>query len=291
MHIKRTVWYTYKSSINESVYVDTFGSNYDTFIAVWTGSPNSLSPVVCNDDDSRGGMQSALKFNVQSNVTYYIEVGEYDGYIVAPSSVNGTAKSEISNLASSYLNFHITSFYDVPGKYWAWKYIEGIADAGVTTGCGGGNYCPQTLVGRDQMAVFLLRAKYGSDYVPPKATGVFADVPVTFWAADWIEQFAKEGITSGCGNNNYCPKNTVTRDQMAVFLLRAEHGSTYVPPKATGVFADVPVTYWAADWIEQLVKEGITSGCGNNNFCPSKAVSRDQMAVFLSRTFGLTPLP
>ena len=70
------------------------------------------------------------------------------------------------------------------------------------------------------MAVFLLRAKYGSAYSPPPATGIFNDVPLGHWAFHWIEQLAAEGITAGCGNNNYCPNAEVTRDQMAVFLVR-----------------------------------------------------------------------
>ena len=74
---------------------------------------------------------------------------------------------------------------------------------------------------------------------------------------------------------------------MAVFLLRAEHGSAYAVPTPTGVFTDVPTNYWAAAWIEQLAVEGITGGCGGGNYCPATPVSRDQMAVFLVRTFNL----
>jgi hypothetical protein len=74
---------------------------------------------------------------------------------------------------------------------------------------------------------------------------------------------------------------------MAVFLLRSKHTSSYTPPAATGVFADVNSGYWAAAWIEQLAEEGITSGCGSGNYCPTTVVTRDQMAVFLVRTFGL----
>jgi hypothetical protein len=74
---------------------------------------------------------------------------------------------------------------------------------------------------------------------------------------------------------------------MAVFLLRAKYGSSYSPPPATGLFNDVPLSYWAVRWIEQLAREGITAGCGNNNYCPEAVVTRDQMAVFLVRTFGL----
>ena len=80
----------------------------------------------------------------------------------------------------------------------------------------------------------------------------------------------------------------MTRDQMAVFLLRAEHGKTYMPPPPKGtVFGDVPVTHWAAGWIEELANEGITGGCGGGNYCPDDSVTRDQMAVFLVNTFNL----
>ena len=39
-------------------------------------------------------------------------------------------------------------------------------------------------------------------------------------AEDWIEALKNDGITSGCGAGIYCPENSVTRDQMAVFLVR-----------------------------------------------------------------------
>ena len=97
----------------------------------------------------------------------------------------------------------------------------------------------------------------------------FPDVPCPSTFADWIEALAAEGITGGCGGGNYCPTIPVRRDQMAVFLLKAEHGSAYVPPPCTGVFPDVPCPSTFADWIEQLAAENITGGCGGGNYCPS----------------------
>ena len=179
-------------------------------------------------------------------------------------------------------------FKDVPRDLWAFNYIEKLALSGITAGCGGGNYCPLSPVTRSQMAVFLERGMHGSTFVPPPAKGnVFLDVTMGSFAASFIEQLFLDGITAGCGNNKYCPNATVTRDQMAVFLLRAKHGSGYSPPPATGMFTDVPLNHWAVHWIEQLAREGITAGCGNGNYCPSAAVNRDQMAVFLVRTFEL----
>ncbi len=179
------------------------------------------------------------------------------------------------------------SFLDVPTTNNFYSFIETIFHKGITGGCGGGNYCPDNNVTRAQMAVFLLKAEHGSGYLPPACTGVFADVACPSLFADWIEQLAAEGITAGCGGGNYCPDNAVTRAQMAVFLLKTEHGSAYVPPMCTGLFGDVPCPSQFADWIEQLSIEGVTAGCGGGNYCPNNPNTRGQMAVFLTKTFGL----
>ena len=85
-------------------------------------------------------------------------------------------------------------------------------------------------------------------------------VPVAF--ADWIEAMFAEGITGGCGGGNFCPLDTVRRDQMAPFLLKAVHGPAYVPPPCSGIFTDVACPSLFADWIEQLAPENVTTGCG-----------------------------
>jgi hypothetical protein len=78
---------------------------------------------------------------------------------------------------------------------------------------------------------------------------------------------------------------------MAVFLERAGHWPlAFVPPDATGeVFEDVSTDHWAADWIEQLHADEITTGCSADpfNYCPDRVVTRAEMAVFLVRTFDL----
>ena len=111
-------------------------------------------------------------------------------------------------------------FADVacPSQFADW--IEELAAEGITGGCGGGNYCPANPVTRAQMSAFLLKAKYGSGYVPPNCTGVFSDVACPSLFANWIEELYAEGITGGCGVGIYCPDNPNTRGQMAVFLVK-----------------------------------------------------------------------
>ena len=141
------------------------------------------------------------------------------------------------------------------------------------------------------MAVFLLRARHGATFTPPTATGaVFEDVPAGSFAADWIEELAKEGITGGCSVSPslYCPGAPVTRAQMAVFLLKMEHGKRFLPAPCGGLFSDVSCPdAFAADWIETLAAEGVTAGCGGTDYCPDATSTRGQMAAFLTRTFGL----
>jgi len=169
-------------------------------------------------------------------------------------------------------------------------YIDTVYADGITGGCGTDPlvYCPLSTVTRQQMAVFLLKGMHGSAYTPPACTGVFSDVPCPGTFADWIEELAAEGITGGCGTGTYCPTNPVTRQQMAAFLLKAEHGAAYVPPACvSNPFADVVCPGTFTNWIQQLVAEAITGGCGGGNYCPASPVTRGQMAVFLVKTFGL----
>ncbi len=113
----------------------------------------------------------------------------------------------------------------------------------------------------------------------------FTDVLATYWAWSWIERLYNSGITTGCNTGLYCPEEPVTRAQMAVFLIRATHGVSFVPPAPTGIFTDVPTTAWAANYIEQLYADGITTGCNPALmlYCPAHSVTRAQMAAFLLR--------
>ncbi len=206
----------------------------------------------------------------------------------------GLTSSAFCDLPSSITAVKFTrpaigSFIDVSIYYWAYSWIERLYSAGITGGCATNplRYCPEDPVTRAQMAIFLERGIHGSSFNPPVVTLTFTDTTSNF-ARYWIEALKNDGVTSGCAPSLYCPDASTTRAEMAIFLLRSKHGASYAPPAATGtMFTDVPSSYWAARWIEQLANEGITSGCGPNLYCPNATVTRAQMAVFLVRTFNL----
>jgi hypothetical protein len=202
---------------------------------------------------------------------------------IVVSNTDGTGGALGGTLGKGW----VSDFLDVDANQQFYVYVTKLVSNGITAGIGGGLYGVDNPTLRQQMAVFILKAKHGLCYTPPTCTGVFPDVPCSSNFAPWIEAMSAEGITGGCGSGNFCPTSPVRRDQMAVFLLKGEHGSTYTPPQCQGLFTDVACPSQFADWIERLAAEQITGGCGNGEYCPLNDNTRGQMAVFLTKTFLL----
>ena len=262
-----TAWYTVTSTEDRYVGLDTFLSDYDTVIGVFSGSPGAFSEVACNDDAV--GAQSHLGFQATAGTTYYIMVG---------------AKNEG---AGGELHLHVSSFTDVPGNLWAWTYIEALRQVGIS-GYPDGTYRPANSVTRAQIAKFVLLAKHGAGYTPPSfASYSFSDIE-GLWAADWIEEAYQEGIVGGYSDGTYRPNNFVTRAQMVKFVLLGKHGAGYTPPSFSSYsFSDIE-GLWAADWIEEAYQEGIVGGYPDGTYRPNNHVTRAQMAKFLVNAFSLT---
>ena len=206
---------------------------------------------------------------------------------LAAGSLNDVTVTNTQGTTGTLEKGFVSDFLDVPPVQQFYNFVTTLVTNAITAGVGGGLYGVDQPTLRQQMAVFLLKAKFGLCYVPPPCVGTFPDVPCSSNFAPWIEDLAARGITGGCGGGNYCPQNPVRRDQMAVFLLKTKYGSAHVPPPCTGVFPDVPCASPFAPWIEQLFDETITSGCGGGNYCPLENNTRGQMAVFIVRTFNL----
>jgi hypothetical protein len=207
-----------------------------------------------------------------------------------PGTLNDAVVANPGGASFTLAEGWLADFLDVPQPDPFHFYVERLFRSHVSAGCHGGQFCRDSALPRRQMAVLLLKAKLGPAHVPPPATGtVFDDVPASSAYAPWIEELAALQITGGCGATSFCPDATVTRRQMAAFLLKTKHGSAYAPPPATGVFGDVPPADGFAAWVEQLYAEGVTGGCqaAPPLYCPFGPNTRGQMAVFLVKAFGL----
>jgi hypothetical protein len=116
------------------------------------------------------------------------------------------------------------TFSDVPCSDNFSPWIYELVAQNITTGCGGGAFCPTNPVNRQQMAVFLLKTLEGGSYTPPDCTAAtFTDVPCSSNFAPWIYELVAREITAGCGSGIYCPLNNANRGQMATFLVKTFH--------------------------------------------------------------------
>jgi SpoIID/LytB domain protein len=141
-----------------------------------------------------------------------------------------------------------------------------------------GQRAETTVTGVEMRGALSLRSTTFEIIVTPR----FEDVPVDALFAGEILGLHDLGITSGCSPSGYCPERTVTRAEMAAFLVRALGLSA-----AEGVnsFVDVDGHALEAE-ISALQASGITGGCTPTQFCPERAVTRAEMAAFLVRGFG-----
>jgi subtilisin family serine protease len=111
--------------------------------------------------------------------------------------------------------------------------------------------------------------------------GGFGDVATSPFLLDII-WLVNSGITDGCAVDRFCPNSSVTRGQMAAFLVRALD----LPATSRDSFTDDESSVFEAD-INRLAASGITGGCGGSRFCPGAVISRGQMAAFLVRALDL----
>ena len=131
----------------------------------------------------------------------------------------------------------------------------------------------------------LLERRIGS------GTNIFSDVSSSNWAYNYINTIYNAKVTVGCAQDNpstpenerlYCPDSSVTRGQMAAFIIRAKYGEN-ISYTTTPYFSDVPSTHGFFKYVQKLKDDGITSVTGTYNV--DSVVTRAQMAAFLARAF------
>jgi glucose/arabinose dehydrogenase len=109
----------------------------------------------------------------------------------------------------------------------------------------------------------------------------FSDITNSKFLDD-IMWLYNEKATTGCTATLFCPKDELTRGQLASLLARALH----LPMTSTDFFTDDDGTVHEPN-INRIAAVGITTGCAANRYCPSRNVTRAEMATFLDRAVNL----
>lgn len=222
-------------------------------------------------------------------------VGAADGAVQTIASANPsgsfrTGSITVGGQTTKLLQFggpSAPAFADVAADNIFNNYITVLRDNNVTNGCNPGIYCPDNNTTRGEMAAFIIRSLYGETFPFPQ-TPYFSDVTPAHTQFKYIQKMREQGFTVGCTTTTYCPGESVTRGQMAVFLVRARLGiasGTNFPFPNSGYFGDVSTINSFYPFIQKLKQMGFTAGCTATTYCPDNPTTRGQMAVFLIRAF------
>ena len=186
-------------------------------------------------------------------------------------------------------------FADVPSDHWAYDEIMACFNANIVKGYDDGLYHPEGQITRDQMAVYVARALVspsGDAAIPdPTPPPAFSDVPPIHWAYKHIEYAVSQNVVQGYEDGTYGPDITLDRGQMAVFIARAmvaPGGDGAIPePVPPATFPDVASTFWGYKQVEYCVGQDVVKGYDDGLYHPDYPCTRDQMAVYIARAFGL----
>ena len=178
-------------------------------------------------------------------------------------------------------------FVDLEPTPWAEEAINKMAGLGLVNGVGGSKYDPTGSMTRGSLATVLYRLSQGkSTYAV-----TFGDVAQGQYYTEGVAWAAKTGVVTGYSANTFAPNDTITREQLAVMLVRYAKlvgMDTTANKSALNTFADgSAISSWATDGMAWCVEKGILQGKGANNLVPSAKATRAEVAVMLDRFIAL----
>lgn len=152
---------------------------------------------------------------------------------------------------------------------------------GSMKGVGEGRFAPYAPITRAQAAVIATRLLA----LPPAGEAPFYDAK-GHWATGEIAAAVRAGFFTGYGDGTFLPEKPLTRAEAAVLLSRL----TGIRNTGGVSFDDVQGS-WAKEEIAALAAAGILKGYEDNTFRPALELSRQEMAVLLTRLEQVLPRP
>ena len=215
-----------------------------------------------------------------------------DGTVTPVPTKDGDGEAELySNTNSVYALIDVApkSFADLV-NHWAVKDITTLANKLIVNGTGAGKFEPARNITRAEFAAMIVRA------LGLQATEAadFSDVPATAWYADEVAAAAEFGIVKGDGTGKFRPTDTITRQEMAVMVIRAQAlaGEEVVLSNAEiaavlGGFSDAgQIGSWARAELAAAIDAGIVKGTSNNTVSPTATATRAEAAAMIIRVLS-----
>lgn len=174
------------------------------------------------------------------------------------------------------------AFSDVSETDWYGDEVEYVFQQGLMSGVSNDSFAPQEPVSRGMVVTVLYRLD-GSPSVGGSTS--FSDISPGIWYSDAIIWARSAGVAAGYGNDTFGPNDTVTREQLAVFLWRyASYKGMEIANGVLGGYHDaVYISSWALDGMKHAVGAGLVTGKDGGWLDPGGVASRAELAAILQR--------
>jgi len=244
----------------------------------------------------REGMRTVVTtFSKEANMRFQLEEGTdlwlagiyqlmNDGtlHYVGGKVNNGYIEAGSTHFSRYAVMEYSPVFQDVPSSHWGHEAITRLAAKHIVEGMGGGSFAPERAVTRAEFTALLVRALglQAADRDMP-----FSDIDSGQWYADSVAAAYQAGLVSGVSEERFAPEARITRQQMAILLVRAsqwaqQHGNALKDSETTRTidsFGDKgDIAHWAKAEVEQALKLGLMNGRGNDRFAPLEQTSRSE---------------
>lgn len=198
------------------------------------------------------------------------------------NTANGVVTFATTHLTTYAIGYNAVNFIDTQNN-WSKDNITYLAARNIIGGIGNGKFAPDSIITRAEFVKILagiLDVNAGS-YSNPQ----FSDIPANAWYAPYIAWAATKGIVNGTGNGKFSPGDPVTRQEMAVIIVRFANAAKFTLPSVvcTSAFTDKGgIALWAASAVSEIQAAGIISGKPGNIFDPQAGATRAEAAKMLA---------
>jgi parallel beta-helix repeat protein len=129
-------------------------------------------------------------------------------------------------------------------------------------------------------------SRTNSTYLLVEHTRSFTDMN-GHWARSSVERMSVRMIADGVAHGEFQPDKTVTRAEVAAFLVRALGLSPSTSGGEKSTFTDVDTANWFAGAVRTASAVRLVEGYVDGSFRPGEAVTRQELAVMVHRAAEL----
>ncbi|UHR02810.1 S-layer homology domain-containing protein [Peptoniphilus sp. GNH] len=207
------------------------------------------------------------------------------GSTTKPTADKGTKNAETKSPAKEVKreaqNSKADNFTDIEG-HWAKEAIKYVVNKGYFQGVNDREFAPNKGITRGQLVTVLGRI-LNIDKTAFKSNN-FKDVKADAYYAPYIAWAESVGITKGRGNGSFDPDKEITREEMAVMMvkfLKLSGKKINVKGTASAFKDDTNIESWAKDAVVEMAKLGLVKGMEDGSFSPKTQFTRAQVAQIL----------